>query len=116
MKRGLVIAAAILLVITALAVACGGGSGGDSSNATKATDFEQLRASLTNRLDSVGPNIGSMPDDVLDQILNNCHELEKFVDEGSINNLCDAIKRARDTNDPGLIDQIVAQLAQLQRK
>ena len=105
----------ILIAIGAIGAACGGG-GGDASNATSTANFEQLRDSLSSRLDSVGPNIGSMPDDVLNQFLNNCHELEKFVDEGSINNLCDAIKRARDTNDPGLIDQIVAQIAQLQRK
>ena len=105
----------ILIAIGAIGAACGGG-GGDASNATSTANFEQLRASLSSRLDSVGPNIGSMPDDVLNQILNNCHELEKFANEGSINNLCDAIKRARDTNDPGLIDQIVAQIAQLQRK
>ena len=105
----------ILIAIGAIGAACRG-SGGDASNATSTANFEQLRASLSSRLDSVGPNIGSMPDDVLNQILNNCHELEKVVNEGSINNLCDAIKRARDTNDPGLIDQIVAQIAQLQRK
>jgi len=106
----------ILIAIGAIGAACGGGSGGNTSNATSTANFEQLRNSLISRLDGVGPNIGAMPDDVLNQILNNCHELEKFVDEGDINRLCDAIKRARDTNDPGLIDQIVAQLAQLQRK
>ena len=113
--RRAAIAVLILIAIGAIAAACGG-NGGNTSDATSTANFEELRDSLTSRLDSVGPNIGSMPDDVLNQILNNCHELEKFVDEGSINNLCDAIKRARDTNDPGLIDQIVTQLGQLQRK
>jgi hypothetical protein len=113
--RRAAVAVLILIALGATGAACGGG-GGDASNATSTANFEQLRDSLTRQLDSVGPNIGSMPDDVLNQILNNCHELEQFVDEGSINNLCEAIRRARDTDDPGLIDQIVAQLAQLQRK
>ena len=113
--RRAAVAVLILIALGATGAACGGG-GGDASNATSTANFEQLRDSLSSRLDSIGPNIGSMPDDVLNQILNNCHELETFVEEGSINNLCDAIRRARDTDDPGLIDQIVAQLAQLQRK
>ncbi len=116
MKRG--VAIAVLIAVAALAgMACGGGNGGGSnSNATSTAGFEQLRDALRTRLDAVGVNIGSVPEDVLSQILNQCQELGQFADQQRVNDLCDAIKRARDTNDTGLIDQIVTQLGQLQRK
>jgi hypothetical protein len=121
MKRG--VAIAVLLAVAAAGVACGGGNGGgnggnggNGATATTTSDFTQLRDSLRTRLEGIGVNIGSVPDDVLNQILDQCHELENFADQKRVNDLCDAIKRARDTNDVGLIDQIVTQLGQLQRK
>jgi len=109
-------ALAVLMLITlgAIGASCSGG-GGNSMDATSTANFEQLRDSLRDRLDSVGANIGFVPDDILEQMINDCHELGTFVDEDRISNLCDAIRRARDTNDPGLVDQIVVQLEQLER-
>jgi hypothetical protein len=107
---------AILLLVAAAAIggACGGGNGGGTnSTATSTASFEQLRDALRNRLTGVGVNIGSVPDDVLTQILNQCHGLDKLADQNRVNDLCDAIRRARDTNDVGLVDQIVTQLGQL---
>jgi hypothetical protein len=120
MKRGVAIAV-LLVAVAVIVMACGGGNGGGNSatttTATTATStFAQLRDSLGTRLGDIGVNIGSVPDDVLNQILNQCHELGKFADQTRVNDLCDAIRRARDTNDVGLIDQIVTQLGQLQGK
>jgi hypothetical protein len=124
-KRG--VATALLLAVAAAAMACGGGSG-DGGNSTTATTttatttttttgtFAQLRDALRTRLEGIGVNIGSVPDDVLRQILNQCHELDEFADQSRVTDLCDAIRRARDTNDAGLIDQIVTQLGQLKTK
>ncbi len=122
MKRG--VAIALLFAVAAAGVACGGGSGGGGNSATATTTtattttgpFAQLRDTLRSRLNGIGVNIGSVPDDILNQILNQCHELERFVDQNRVTDLCDAIKRARDTNDVGLIDQIVTQLGQLKAK
>lgn len=117
MKRAA--AAAVLLVAAAavLGVACGGGGGGQpTAKETQNADFTQLRDSLRSQLDSIGVNFGSVPDDVLTQILNRCHELEKYADNQTVNSLCDAIKRAHDNNDTTALDQIVAQLDQLKPK
>jgi len=116
MKRG--VAIAVLIAGAALTgMACGwGNGGGNNSDATSTASFEQLRDGLRTRLEGIGVNIGSVPDDVLSQILNQCHELGQFADQQRVNDLCDVIKRARDTNDVGLIDQIVTQLGQLQGK
>jgi hypothetical protein len=121
MKRGAAIAV-LLVAVAVIAMACGGGNGDGGNGATATTTtattgpFTQLRDALRNRLTGIGVNIGSVPDDFLNQILNQCHELEKFADQERVNDLCDAIKRARDTNDVGLIEQIVTQLGQLQGK
>jgi hypothetical protein len=124
MKRGVAIAV-LLVALAVIAMACGGGNGdgGNSATATTKTTtatstgtFAQLRDSLRTRLGGIGVNIGSVPDDILNQVLNQCHELEKFADQKRVNDLCDAIRRARDTNDVGLIGQIVTQLGQLQGK
>ncbi len=115
MKR--VLATALILAITALSVACnGGGSTRPTGTATSTTNFEQLRDALRNRLNGIGVNIGVVPDDVLNQILNQCHELEQFTDQTRVNDLCTAVRRARDTNDVGLLDQIVTQIGQLKQK
>jgi hypothetical protein len=121
-----VAAVALLAAVAVLAMACGGGNGGNSATATTTTTataattatgpFAQLRDALRNRLNGIGVNIGSVPDDILNQILNQCHGLEEFADQNRVTDLCDAIRRARDTNDVGLIDQIVTQLGQLKTK
>jgi hypothetical protein len=123
-KRG--VAIALLLAVAAAGVACGGADGGNSATATTTASsstastatgpFAQLRDALRNRLNGIGINIGSVPDDILNQILNQCHELAKFADQNRVTDLCTAIRRARDTNDVGLIDQILTQLAQLKTK
>ena len=104
------LAVLVLIALGAIGAACGDSNGTDPNSTA---NFEQLRTSLRDRLDRVGANIGFVPDDVLEEMLNTCHELERFVNEDRIN--CDAIRRARDTSDPGLVDQIVVQLEQLTR-
>ena len=109
-------AAFVALIASALiAVACGG-SGSNRLSATETARFQELRSSVSSQLDGIGVNIGQVPDDVLNKLLSQCHELQKYADQTRVNNLCDAIKRAHDNNDPALVDQIVQQFAELTPK
>lgn len=140
MRRYLLIAGALLFLGTGLALACGGGDDGDSNGdgvgtaartgtpgtgatqpaATAAdgaentpTEFETLRDALSDQLVGFGVNIGAVPDDVREQLLASCRELASFVERERVAELCEAIEQAIDGNDPGLVDLIVDQLAEL---
>jgi hypothetical protein len=111
------LALVLLVLLAAFGMACGG-SGGPSlqTKETQSTDFAQLRDSLRAQLNGIGVNINSVPNDVLTQILNKCHELEKYADGSTVNNICDSIRRAHDNNDAAALDQVVTQLGQLKPK
>ncbi len=111
MKRAAFVA---LIASAVIAVACRGGDARPS--ATEAARFQELRTSVSTQLDGIGVNIGQVPDDVLNKLLNHCHELERYADQTRVKNLCDAIQRAHDNSDPALVDQIVQQFAQLTPK
>jgi hypothetical protein len=125
----------------ATAVACGGGGRGDhaatatappSDGATATapsaevptatsppdsngspSEFETLRDALVDELDRIGVNIGAVPPDVRARIIGNCRALGQFADEAEVEDLCDAVQQAMDRGDPGLIDLILEDLAEL---
>lgn len=140
MRRWLVVAVPVLLLVGL--VACGGSddptragapsengsgaggsdgqpSGGTESGAASGTEsastpFEAERAVLMERLDGIGVGIGAVPDDVRDELVGSCRELEEFVDEDDLEEICDAIVEAIEMSDPGRIDLVLAQLAELE--
>ena len=123
MHRAIALLAAALLVAT-LAAACGdGGSNGTTPSGTASPsdgtstnpgDFERARDAFAQQLGAIGANIGAVPDDVRAQLLGQCRALGDFADPGEVGQLCDEVQRAMDTSDPGLIDLVLNQLAQLQ--
>ncbi len=139
MKRHLALIIALLMLTAGLAGACGGGNGAGGNGATPGrtaspaptedgagstptqdgaestpTNFEALRDALRNQLDAIGVNIGAVPDDVRDQILASCRELEAFVEGERVEEICGAIEQAIERGDPGLIDLVLNQLAELE--
>lgn len=80
------------------------------------TRFEALRDGLRGQLEAIGDNIGTVPDDIRDQLLARCHELEEFVAPEVIADICGAIEQAIDGGDPGLIDLVLARLAELREE
>ncbi len=132
-RRALV--AAVVVMAASLATACGGNSGnGDGTSRPSdtpaggtaprgtatvgpedtPTEFEALRDDLSAQLDAIGVNIGDVPDDIRDQILASCRELGRFTDAERVEEVCEAIERAIEDDDPGLIDLVVEQLAELE--
>lgn len=85
--------------------------GGAESTPTR---FEALRDALRNQLDAIGVNIGAVPGDVRDQILASCRELEAFAEGERVEEICGAIEQAMERGDPGLIDLVLNQLAELE--
>ena len=127
MKRRLTLAIALLLL--AAAVACGGS--GDTANGDPdgdtpspvvtliATDdppttFEAVRADLLAKLDAIGVNIGFVPDDIGEQLVNSCLQLEAFVEGERVTEICASIGDAIERGDPGLIDLVMERLADLE--
>ena len=126
MSYGLYFAGA-LLVVAFVVGACGGdGDGGDDNGATAgrtefppAMDgtparFEALRDALADRLEAIQVNIAAIPDDVQRKIIDLCRELEAFIDEDRVDEICGALDEAIDRGDPGRIDRILAELAELE--
>lgn len=134
MTRHVLVIITLLMLTVGLASACGGGNGADDGesptgailNRTESpaptvdgaestpTGFEALRDALRDRLDTIGVNIAAVPDDVRDQILASCRELEAFVERDRIERACEAIEQAIEGGDPGLIDLVLEQLAELE--
>lgn len=141
MRVYLLLIIALLMLTAGLASACDGGNGaagegnsvGDSEDVNGAvptktespaataeavqgtpTSFEALRDTLRDRLDAIGVNIGAVPDDVHDQILGWCHELESLAQQEVVADICEAIEDAIEQGDPGLIDLVLDQLAELE--
>ncbi len=111
------LALVLLITLAAFGIACSG-SGGTSpkTKETQSADFAHLRDSLRAQLDGIGVNINAVPNDVLTQLLNRCHELEKYADGPTVNSICDSIKRSHDNNDAAALSQVVTQLGQLKPK
>ncbi len=134
---------AVLLVLAAGVAACGGDNGANDSGAAEVTQptasatdvaapfasvspaataegvagtptrFEALRDGLRDRLEAIGDNITVVPDDVRNEILASCRELEEFVEREFVSDVCGAIERAIERGDPGLIDLVLDRLAEL---
>lgn len=78
------------------------------------TGLAEARERLTGQLDAIGANIGAVPDDIREQLLERCEVLKQFADDGDVEPICQTIDQAIDTNDPGLIDRVLDQLAGLE--
>lgn len=138
MQQRLARFATLLTLAAALAIACSdaGGStnGGETpdGNGTPVTDgtpgvptfpsdggeptphnFAEARDRLTSQLDAIGANIGAVPDDIREQLLERCRALKDFANDDDVEAICQTVEVAIDTNDPGLVDRVLQQLDQL---
>jgi hypothetical protein len=118
----LVLGGAAIILIAVQFISCGGGSGnGGPTPIPIATDpsgtpvqFETFRDELADRLDAIGPNIGSVPTDVQEQLLTQCSQLANFADNDDVAPLCNGIRQAITNSDPGLIDNVVRLMRELE--
>lgn len=78
------------------------------------TSLDALKGELTERLEGYGVNIGAVPNDVRQHLLNLCGQLETFVDSGAVEEICSAIDDAIEQNDPELMDAILESLSALE--
>lgn len=120
MSRSLWLIGALLLLGAALTMSCDGdngdnhGNGNDGETPPSPEGFTMARDDLVEELDSIGVNIGIVPADIRDDLLEQCRELEAYVDPQRLDPLCNGISQAIDENDPGLIDLVVNELATLE--
>jgi hypothetical protein len=80
------------------------------------TAFEEARDSFAARVQAIGPNIGSVPDDIRGDLLTQCEALGEYADGGDVDDICSAVERAMNTGDFGLIDLILLDLAGLEEE
>ncbi len=78
------------------------------------TSFGALRGELQDRLDGIGVNIGGMPDDVRQELLAFCLQLETFADGGEVAEICGLLEDAIEQGDPEILDTVLDRLAGLQ--
>lgn len=137
MRRRFALLATPIALAAMLALACNGGgtNGGETpdGSGTPSTDgtpgvptfpsdgaeptprnFAEARERLNSQLDAIGANIGAVPDDIREQLLERCRALEEFADAGDVEAICQEIDLAIENNDPGLIDLVLEQLAELE--
>jgi len=116
---------AVLVVIVAFALhSCGGNSKtGQPTDVPLPTNlqgtpysFAEFRDQFANRLDAIGPELGSVPPDIREEHLVQCGLLANYADRDTVAQLCNAINQAFTRNDPGLMDLVVAELAELKAK
>lgn len=128
--------AVLLFAAAALALSCSSGSGangnptaavtpgqtglpspgpGDGKESTP-TSLAQARGRLSSQLQAIGANIGSVPQDIEQQILDRCQALEQFANPDTVRPICQAIQQAIATDDPGLIDGVLRSLSQLKER
>lgn len=120
MNRAAIFAPLLALAVIGVAAACNGG--GDSGPAQPTVDsppatagaFEEQRDALAAQLEAFRSNIGALPDDIREQLLASCRDLDQFVDGDDIAQVCDAIEDAIDQGDPGKIDLVLARLRELE--
>jgi hypothetical protein len=87
---------------------------GGSGNETPGS-FEEARDDLVARLEDYSATIGSLPDDVLADLLADCEAVaQQSDDEEAALGICDNIERAASTGDPGLVDRAIDELADLE--
>ena len=126
MSRRLVVLAAPVL-LAAVLLGCNGDGGaanggdartpaGTENGGGTPTEFELARDALSEELDSYGANIGILPDDVRDSVLASCHALDEFAASDDVDEICTAIERAIEDGDPGLIELVLNELAELTPK
>jgi hypothetical protein len=119
-----VLVAAVLLA--ALAAACGGdgdgaGNGTPDGGTVLPTEeqtpvsFGELHTMLLQRLGSLRANIGSVPPDIRDEVLGWCRRLDEFIGEDEADEICEAVQRAIESADPGLIDRVLERIEGLQQ-
>ena len=112
----------LFALAAAVPAACGGGD--DSPNPTEngatgngatetAGPFHAARDALVEDLENIGSTIGDVPTDVGARLLADCEQLETFVDRDRIEGICEAIQQAMANADPGLIDRVLGELAEL---
>lgn len=115
----------LLAVVTVVLLSCGGGgpNGGTPTDVPLPTNsqgtplsFIEARDALAQRLDAIGTNIASVPDDVMQQLLIQCGQLIRYADRATVAQLCNAIDQAKKRADPGLIDLVVDELRALKAK
>ena len=120
-----------LLLTAALAFACGdSGSNGNGSSTDRTpgagvtqvnpddqpADFDSLRDGLIDRLDAIGVSVGFVPDDVRDDLIDTCHDLDLFADSDRVDEICGALGDAIERADPGLMDVVISELRNLEEK
>ena len=116
-RRLLLLAIPLLALTAAIAAACGGGN--DSPNPTEngatgtAGPFEAARDALVEDLVNYRVTIGDVPPDVGARLLADCEQLETFADTNRVEDICTAIEQAMESADPGLIDRVLTELAEL---
>ncbi len=116
-RRLLLLAIPLLALTAAIAAACGGGN--DSPNPTgngatgTAGPFEAARDALVEDLVNYRVTIGDVPPDVGARLLADCEQLETFADTNRVEDICTAIEQAMESADPGLIDRVLTELAEL---
>jgi hypothetical protein len=87
---------------------------GGSGNETPGS-FEEARDDLVARLQDYSATIGSLPDDVLADLLADCEALAaQSDDEDAALEICDEIEQAANTGDPGLVDRAIDGLSELE--
>lgn len=117
-------AAVFLAAIAFVLLGCGDGSnGGNPTNVPPPANsqgtplsFEEARDALAQRLDAIGPNVGSVPPDVQQELLIQCGQLTNYADRQTVAPLCNAINTGFERADPGLIDIVVRELGALKAK
>ncbi len=126
--RNLWLLLAPFLLLLAVAGACGDDGNSTEPSATVVlpvetvpvfneetpTSFGALRGELQDRLDGIGVNIGGVPDDVRQELLEFCIQLENFADGGEVAEICDLLEDAIEQGDPEILDTVLDRLAGLQ--
>lgn len=77
------------------------------------TSFGALRGELQDRLDGIGVNIGGMPDDVRQELVAFCLQLETFADGDEVAEICGLLEDAIEQGDPEILDTVLDRLAEL---
>jgi hypothetical protein len=110
MKRCIFITA---LIAVAFGVAACNDAGSKPVGPTS-RPFEEIRDDLAARLDTIKVNIASVPADIQTRIKATCRELETYIGKDKTTEICDTLDEALDRADPGRIDRVLTELAQLQ--
>jgi hypothetical protein len=140
MHSRLTVPALLVALTVPLAFGCGGEDNGDGGEPTATSiggtpvgngtivvptlpadpgeptprNLDEAVERLSEQIDAIGANIGAVPDDIRDQLVERCLTIGAFADEDDVEAICQQIEVAIDTNDPGLIDSVLSQLTALE--